>query len=135
MIDAFYQQDTEGIFVPYTPVTHRDEEYDQQGFETLLPMQQDHYWYRERHRFLLEAVWRTLGLSQNALRRYLAAVDLGGGYGGWIASLHQRAMGVCDELALADSSRKALDLAGLVLPMGTPRYRVDLLNLHWCYCC
>jgi SAM-dependent methyltransferase len=131
MIDAFYQQDTEGIFVPYIPITHRDEEYDQQGFETLLQMQQDHFWYRGRHRFLLEAVRRTLGLSHNALRWHLAAVDLGGGCGGWIAYLNQKARGVFDALALADSSRKALDLAGPVLPVGTPRYHVDLLNLHW----
>ena len=131
MADAFYQQDTEGIFVPYVPVTHRDEEYDQQGFETLLQMQQDHFWYRGRHRFLLEAMRRTLGLPQNAHRRHLAAVDLGGGCGGWIAYLQQKAMGLFDELALADSSRTALDLAGPVVPVGTPRYHVDLLNLHW----
>src|SRR5262249_19286267 len=112
MIDVFYQQDTEGIFVPYIPVTHRDEEYDQQGFETLLQMQQDHFWYRGRHRFLLEAVRRTLRFSHNALRRHLAAVDLGGGCGGWIAYLNQKALGVFGELALADSSRQALDLAG-----------------------
>jgi SAM-dependent methyltransferase len=131
MIDAFYQQDTEGVFVPYIPVTHRDEEYDQQGFETLLQMQQDHFWYCGRHRFLRAAVRRTLGLSQNALRRQLTAVDLGGGCGGWIAYLHQKARGIFGELALADSSRKALDLAGSVLPVETPRYHVDLLNLHW----
>jgi 2-polyprenyl-3-methyl-5-hydroxy-6-metoxy-1,4-benzoquinol methylase len=40
-------------------------------------------------------------------------------------------MDAFDELALADSSRKALELAGPVLPAGTTRYQVDLLNLHW----
>jgi hypothetical protein len=64
MIDVFYQQDTEGIFVPDIPVTHRDEEYDQPGFETWLQMRQGHVWYRGRHRFLPDAVRRTRGLSK-----------------------------------------------------------------------
>jgi SAM-dependent methyltransferase len=131
VIDAFYQRDTESIFVPHVPVVHRDEDYDQLNFETLLQMQQGHFWYGGRSRFLLAAVRRTLGLSKHSLRRNLSAVDLGGGCGGWISYLSQKIIGVFDELALADSSRKALELAGPVLPAGTPRYHIDVLNLHW----
>ena len=131
MVDTFYQQDTESIFVPSVPVVHRDGEYDQQGFETLLQIQQEHFWYRGRYRFLLAAVQRTLGFSQDSQRRNLSAVDLGGGCGGWISYLSQKVDGVFNELALADSSRKALELAGRVVPTGTPRYQVDLLNLYW----
>jgi SAM-dependent methyltransferase len=35
------------------------------------------------------------------------------------------------ELTLADSSRRALDLARTVLPAGTSRYQIDLLDLRW----
>ncbi len=130
MVDTFYQQDTESIFVPSVPVVHRDGEYDQQGFETLLQIQQEHFWYRGRYRFLLAAVQRTLGFSQDSQRRNLSAVDLGGGCGGWISYLSQKVRGVFNEVALADSSRKALELAGRVVPTGTPRYQVDLLVLQ-----
>jgi len=35
---------------------HRSHEYNESGFQTLLTMQKDHFWYRGRHRFLLECV-------------------------------------------------------------------------------
>jgi SAM-dependent methyltransferase len=131
-VDAFYQQeDMDGILMPSTPMVHRDKEYDQQGFDALLPMQKAHFWYRGRHRFLLAAVRRTLNVSKGASQQHLSAVDLGGGCGGWISYLSQKLAGVFNELALADSSTKALKLAGSFLPTGIPRYQVDLLNLHW----
>jgi hypothetical protein len=40
--------------------------------------------------------------------------------------------GLCfKELALADSSNKALQLAKPLLPLATLRYQIDLLDLRW----
>jgi SAM-dependent methyltransferase len=107
-------------------VLHRDDEYDPSGFAILKDMQERHFWYRGRHRFLLESVHRHLD-GASALR----VVDLGGGCGGWIAYLAARKRFPTAELALADSSRDALALAAGVLPAETGTFQVDLLNLPW----
>ena len=70
-----YTLSTSGIYIPPLPVQHRDEEYQEDGFETLRDMQGRHFWYRGRHRFLLAAVNRYLPKSRKAL----SAIDLGGG--------------------------------------------------------
>lgn len=118
---------TDGIHRPSTPVQHRDGEYDPAGFATLWAMQARHFWYRGRHRFLLAALDRWLTPDSGPR----AAVDLGGGVGGWVRYLAgRRPEGFCP-LALADSSEIALQLAGTVLPAGVVRYQVDLMNLGW----
>ena len=128
--DEAYIVDGKGIWRPRVPITHREDEYDQAGFKTLLEMQERHFWYRGRHRFLLHAL-------RVSLRRYfpgrsdLHAVDLGGGCGGWVRYLLNRAPGIFTELALADSSPVALELAAPVVGEDTPRYQIDLLNLGW----
>jgi hypothetical protein len=66
MADTYYQPDMDGIRKPPIPVMHRDEEYDRDGFGVLLQMQQDHFWYRGRHRFLLASVQKMLGISKNS---------------------------------------------------------------------
>ena len=117
----------DGIYKPDSPVRHRDEEYDQAGFDVLLKMQERHFWYRGRNRFLLNAVVRRLaGLSEP-----LRAVDLGGGVGGWVSYLANELPGTFSTLALADSSLTALNKAVAVLPPGTERYQVDLMDLGW----
>jgi len=73
MISLCYSLDSNGIYRPNIPVTHRDDEYDQSGFEMLFQMQEKHFWYRGRHRFLLAAVDRYMR-RQSAL---LSAVNLG----------------------------------------------------------
>ncbi|WP_165244869.1 class I SAM-dependent methyltransferase [Paludisphaera soli] len=105
-------------------VVHRDDEYDSREFVMLRRMQDRHFWYRGRHRFLLHAVRRQV-------RRAARVVDLGGGCGGWVDYLAKRAGSPIDELALADSSQAALDLAADALPEGVSRHRVDLLDLPW----
>ena len=55
------------------PVQHRDEEYGEGGFEILRDMQERHFWYRGRHRFLMEAVNRYLP----KLGQPFSAIDLG----------------------------------------------------------
>lgn len=105
-------------------VVHRDEEYDSREFAMLRRMQDRHFWYRGRHRFLLDAVRRHVETPARV-------VDLGGGCGGWIDYLARRADFPIEELALADSSQAALDLAADALPQGVARLRVDLLDLPW----
>ena len=122
-----YTLDSNGIHRPTIPVTHRDEEYDQSGFDMLFQMQEKHFWYRGRHRFLLAAVDRYTRL-QSAL---LSAVDLGGGVGGWIRYLADRRADRFQTLALADSSDTALTLAKNALPASAQRYQIDLMNLAW----
>jgi len=79
----FYSVGPDGIYRPNTPVFHRDEEYDQSGLDILFQMQEKHFWYRGRHRFLLAAFDR----YTRSLQAPLSAVDLGGGVGGWVRYL------------------------------------------------
>lgn len=126
-MDKFYTLANDGIHEPTTPVQHRDDEYPEDSFATLWAMQERHFWYRGRHRFLLHA------LDRHRPRRSgpVAAVDLGGGVGGWVRYLADRRPGQYQPLALADSSRTALRMAGGVLPAGVERYQIDLMNLGW----
>ena len=67
----------------------------------LKDLQQRHFWYRGRHRFLLHSLKRVLaGWEPQAPLR---GVDLGGGCGGWVRYLGRHARNRFDELALADS--------------------------------
>lgn len=121
-----YTLSPQGIHLPSTPVQHRDEEYEEGGFETLLDMQERHFWYRGRHRFLLGAVNRYLPMSGQAF----SAIDLGGGAGGWVSYLNKHRPKGFSSLALADSSIVALNLASSVLPPKAQRYQIDLMQLH-----
>ena len=89
-------------------------------------MQERHFWYRGRHRFLLEAVDRYLPKSV----QQRSAIDLGGGAGGWVRYLAQHRPERFEPLALADSSMVALTLAASVLPPNAQRHQIDLMQLH-----
>ena len=127
MISDSYRVAEDGILEPVIPIQHRDDEYPEDGFATLWAMQERHFWYRGRHRFLLHALDR----HGRHGRGPLAAVDLGGGVGGWVRYLADRRTGQYHPLALADSSRTALRMAGGMLPAGFERYQIDLMNLGW----
>lgn len=125
-----YSTAASGIRLPLTPVAHREDEYDSAGFGTLLHMQERHFWYRGRHRFLLRALIATI--RQHLPDRVdLSGVDLGGGCGGWVRYLQTHAPTLFSELALADSSVHALEMAAPVVGSETPRYQIDLLHLGW----
>jgi len=111
-------------------VTHREEEYDSRSFAILRDMQSKHFWYRGRHRFLLQAVHRAV-MSRRQQTAPLRVVDLGGGCGGWIDYLLARKRFSISEIALADSSEPALSEAALFLPAHVERCHIDLLDLHW----
>lgn len=120
-----YSTSPDTIIRPTTPIRHRGEEYEEGGFQHLRSMQEQHFWYRGRHRFLLAAVNRYLPYAG----RPLAAIDLGGGTGGWVHYLTQHRPDDFAPLALGDSSEVALGLAALVLPPAVQRYHIDLMQL------
>lgn len=107
-------------------VIHRDDEYSEQDFFILAKMQERHFWYRGRHRFLLKSVNRYLHKSGQPL----SGIDLGGGTGGWLNYLAKHRPEGFKHLALADSSLVALTLAASVLPQNTERYQIDLMQLQ-----
>jgi len=78
----------------------------------LRGMQERHFWYRGRHRFLLGALDRHLPKFVENLR----AIVLGGGVGGWVRYLADKRPRLFSQLALADSSLIALESAGTALP-------------------
>jgi SAM-dependent methyltransferase len=120
-----------GVLLPRVPVTHRCDEYDPAGFETLREMQSRHFWYLGRHRFLLHALKRELRTGAPRRRSSLSAIDLGAGCGGWVAYLQAQAPHLFAELALADSSLSALEYARTAVGTQTKRYQIDLLGMPW----
>lgn len=116
-----YNLDSFGINRPITPVSHRDDEYQEAGFKMLLEMQACHFWYVGRHKFLLGCLKRHLKQSHKNL------IDLGGGVGGWIKYLIDRLHFDFEEIALGDSSNVALMGAKTVLPNHVSFYQVDLI--------
>jgi SAM-dependent methyltransferase len=125
-MNSQYSMERDGIHMPPVPVHHRDEEYEEAGFKTLLDMQHRHFWYRGRHRFLLAAVDRFLSKTGNRND----VIDLGGGVGGWLRYLAQHRQDGLGQIALADSSLEALKLAGPELPPKAQRYQIDLMQLY-----
>jgi SAM-dependent methyltransferase len=125
-----YRLSPDGIWVPPVPVEHRDEEYDPAVLDSLLRMQATHFWYRGRHRFLLAGLRRALA-REGLAGRPLRAIDLGGGCGGWVRYLNERAPDLFAELALGDSSASGLVLAAPVVGERVRRYQVDMLRLGW----
>ena len=119
-----------GVYVPNKRPRHREDEYDEAGFDLLLRMQRDHFWYHGRHRLLLKVFQRESQRLRGGPEN-LRGIDLGGGCGGWLEYLHTHGRGQFAELALADSSLRALSLAGPVVGRFAQRYQVDLLDLAW----
>lgn len=124
--ESFYRRMPDGIWTPLERVCHRQDDYDEAAFEILRTMQARHFWYRGRHRFLLAA------LRQVLLGRALKSViDLGGGCGGWVRYLLDDDERAIEEIAMGDSSARALQLARPFLGESVGLYQVDLLNLGW----
>jgi SAM-dependent methyltransferase len=56
---------------------------------------------------------------------------VGGGLGGWVKYVAERAPDKFSKLALADSALAALKMAKTVLPGTVDRYQIDLMHLGW----
>lgn len=130
-LDGPYSLDASGIMVPSgCRVAHRDDEFNEAQLDVYSDIEPRHFWYAGRRRFVSYAVRR-------ALSRFfppgagLRAIDLGAGAGGWIAHLSNVMSGAFAELAIADSSPKALELAKATVGPSVARYHVDLRRLGW----
>jgi 2-polyprenyl-3-methyl-5-hydroxy-6-metoxy-1,4-benzoquinol methylase len=121
----------QGIFVSCHRPQHRNDEYDETGFDVLIQMQREHFWYRGRHKLLLNVLRKEI-LRHHGSANGLHAIDMGGGCGGWVEYLHLHNFGTFHELALGDSSMRALSLAEPVVGSFATRYQIDLLDLGWC---
>jgi SAM-dependent methyltransferase len=120
----------DGILVPTDrSVPHQPDDYDPRHFQMLLRMQETHFWYRGRHRFVRAAVEKSLRRAALAPGG-LAAIDIGGGCGGWVNFVAEKGPAF-RELALADSSLDALRLARPVIRTGIRCYHVSLYDLPW----
>ncbi|MGD9781910.1 MAG: class I SAM-dependent methyltransferase [Kiritimatiellia bacterium] len=119
-----------GIYVPHDRPRHRDDEYDEHGFDMLVRMQRHHFWYRGRHRLLLNVLRKEMSRHM-AGAGGLGAIDLGGGCGGWLEYLHAQDAALFRRLALGDSSLKALTLAEQSVGSFADRFQVDLLAVPW----
>jgi SAM-dependent methyltransferase len=111
-------------------MTSFDAEYTPELFEHHLRNLKEHFWYLGRSRFILRAFERETAKVWGE-RRGVHAIDLGGGSGGWVRYLYERHSDRFEELVLADSSSKVLELAGAVIPSGIERSRVNLNQLPW----
>jgi SAM-dependent methyltransferase len=129
--DRDFRHSTNDVLVPTVPVLHREEEYDSVGFDILRDIQQRHFWYKGRHRFLLHAVRRAVRSFSRERRNSLSALDLGGGCGGWLAYLLDREPHLFSQVALADSSLRALEYARGVVAPNVKRYQIDVRRLPW----
>lgn len=123
-----YLRDFGGIYRPQPAPSHRADDYEESHFDTLVDMQERHFWYRGRHRFLHGVLRRTFDAA--AFGRPGRLIDLGGGCGGWLRYLRQREPGTFEELALGDSSLRGLEMAGPLIG-DSKRYQVDLYDLRW----
>lgn len=106
---------------------HCEEEFETSGFDILREMQERHFWYRGRHRFLNAAVNRAV--LKYFKNEKISGIDFGGGCGGWIQYLLTYNPNLFSELALCDSSAVGLDYARSVVGSETLRYQLDLRNI------
>jgi len=120
-----YEEGGDRIYYPKIKVSHRPEEYDENGFNDLVKMQEHHFWYRGRHNFLLKSLNSSLDKSANQLY----GIDLGGGCGGWIQFLSRKS-NKFTALAVGDSSEIALNYSSLFLPPEVTCVKIDLMNLQ-----
>jgi 2-polyprenyl-3-methyl-5-hydroxy-6-metoxy-1,4-benzoquinol methylase len=131
-LDLFVQKDR--IFVRRTWAEHRDEKgelyYDELHIDTQLKMQREHFWYLGRHRFLLRVLKKELQRLGDHTET-LSVIDLGGGCGGWLEYLQKRSSIQFKEVALGDSSYRALHFAQPIVSSFANCYQVDLLDLGW----
>lgn len=113
-----------------TDIRHDNSDYEESHLDMLVRMQERHFWYRGRHRFLLGALDRYLprvGIDP----RQAAAVDVGGGCGGWLRDLRRWRPDWFPRLALGDSAPQALRYAADVVGPDVELRQIDLRRLPW----
>lgn len=120
-----------GIFVPAWSTLHRQDEFNEAQLDVYADIEDRHFWFSGRRRFLNYSVRYNLARHFPGARG-LCAIDLGAGTGVWAAHLAAAWPGRFAELAVGDSSPRALELAQAVVGPSIARYRIDLRRLGWC---
>lgn len=128
--DGPYSRDASGIMAPSPPVAHRGDEFNESQLDVYAEIEARHFWFAGRRRFVTRAVQRAIARSLPSASD-LRAIDLGAGTGGWAAHLMRAMPDRFREIAVADSSRRALELAARVAGPSVARYQVDLRRLGW----
>lgn len=123
---AGYEQ-LEGIWTRRT-AAHRESEYDSRGFGLLARMQEEHFWYLGRRRFITHLLARHL---PNSARHGRRVIDLGAGCGGFVRHLLSSGLFAESRIAVADSSLDALTFCKQTLASEVSEYQIDLLQLGW----
>jgi SAM-dependent methyltransferase len=111
-------------------VIHDNSDYEESGLACLARMQDRHFWYRGRHRFLMNAVDRFLPRAGLDPAR-ASAIDVGGGCGGWVRDLRRDRPGWFPRLMLGDSAPSALRIAAQVVGPDVELCQIDLRCLGW----
>lgn len=122
-----YLRDRNGIWRNPDASAHRSSDYDESGIAGLLQIQQKHFWYIGRHRFLSVAYKWVLDRIGNPTPSVL---DAGAGAGGWVRYLLQRNDVRTVRLAAGDSSEASLAELSKV-PGLEKAYQLDLYRLLW----
>lgn len=117
------------VAAPAVSVVHRDDEFNQFQLDIYAQIERRHFWFHGRRRFLEHAVRRQL--ARPSFERLPAAIDLGGGAGGWVNHLRSRMPRDFGEIALGDSSPRSLELAASLVGPDVPLHHIDLRALPW----
>jgi hypothetical protein len=112
---------------PFSIMNPREEEYGVYMFGTSSGMQDRHFWFEGRHKFLISAGSLRFIKTDKAL----LAIDLGGvAGGGQINYSNRHRPGCFSSLALSDLLIEATTRVVSVLPLTAKYYQVDLTNLN-----
>lgn len=126
-----YTQTVQGVFCPPSTVHHVNDHFEPGHFALLYRMQQGHFWYLGRQRFIGHAVKNFVAPLCAQRKSQLRTIDLGGGCGGFANFLSKNHSEYFSEIATSDSSLDALHLAREWVEPRISRYQVDLLHLEW----
>jgi SAM-dependent methyltransferase len=126
-----YQLHGDGIYrrVDVPQASHRDDEYPESGYENLSKMQDGHFWYSGRSKWIFYGF--TKQLQDFGKNSTIDIIDLGCGAGGWLKYISQNIDYKNLHLNAADSSLIALSYTKRILDGLADHYLVDLLNLGW----
>ncbi len=125
-----YRPDADGFWVRNCASQRQSGNYDEANLDVLRDMQERHFWYRGRHRFVLSLFARATARHLYGVEG-LRVIDLGCGCGGWAYYLQCRSPVTTSEMAVGDSSRKGLRTAAGLLGKSCRYYEVDLADLGW----
>src|SRR5690606_29189649 len=113
----------DGIWTRQT-ATHRESEYDSRGFTVLAQMQEEHFWYVGRRRFITRLLERHL---PSGARRGRRVIDLGAGCGGFVRHVLTTELFRESRFAVGDSSLVALTFCRQTRAAAASEDQIDLL--------